>query len=547
MTQRKLLYGLLALVLYSCTPKTNFPASDYYAFKETKTDKWGLVDANGKILVKDEFSEMPVGIYNGIFLVPTGSGVTMFSTKNPTLPIGEKYNDICPFFDDVTPSVKDDEVIKIIDKKGNVKFELPTNYTEASAFYYGYSIVYNKTTSLHEALSTSGDFIKSDKYDIMLSLSGDKFLAIDSEGENIFMINKKMEKITRFDSEISYITPDLKYYAYTDEDGNDGLKNISGEVVIRPKYENLIYVNEGCIIVQDEDDKYGVINIKGENIIRPKYKNVVGVKGNCIAVYDAEKERCGIIDIKGDVVLPFEYSTISVIPNSEYFVVKPHGDSYSYFVDKKGKKIDGMEYYELAIGNDGYGDMYELLSNWFDDQYIVESDYLDVADIVKVMLNETDGPLSQFTRFAGNSPEFVSESLGLSLTKDDISTFLDLEWLPQKHFKNNEYGSLYYTLGFDKIVEEYIDYNYYYYKTEYRFSSYGECTALYINLRLSSNFAQKESKILEGLEAAFKSNGYSKDTNYKTAVYNKEYTVFYNCENGEIVFVVKPRVDLESD
>lgn len=132
MKKSSILFCLVCLLFVSCSNFSNNKSVEtHFPFKENPRDKWGLVDANGKILVANEFKNQPSTVINGMFFVQQDKGYEMYSVKNPLLPIGETYKNIAPFTEDITPAVKEGEGIKYIDKKGHVKIR----YCKSNQFY----------------------------------------------------------------------------------------------------------------------------------------------------------------------------------------------------------------------------------------------------------------------------------------------------------------------------------------------------------------------------------------------------------------------------
>ena len=126
-----ILLCLVCLLFVSCSNVSNNKSVEtHFPFKENHRDKWGLVDANGNILVADEFKSQPSTVINGMFFVQQDDGYELYSIKNPLLPVGEIYKNIAPFTGDITPAVKEGEGIKYIDKKGHIKFKLPLGLSD---------------------------------------------------------------------------------------------------------------------------------------------------------------------------------------------------------------------------------------------------------------------------------------------------------------------------------------------------------------------------------------------------------------------------------
>ena len=105
-----------------------------------------------------------------------------------------------------------------------------------------------------------------------------------------------------------------------------GLLNSKGEEVLKTEYFSLVRPKESLLIysVQNMECKYGVVDCYG-NILIPfgKYDYIDGFyKGFArVKVYDASKEnkeQWGIINEKGQLVLPIEYDNIWNFYGKEY-------------------------------------------------------------------------------------------------------------------------------------------------------------------------------------------------------------------------------------
>ena len=477
----------------------------HFPFKESRSDNWGLIDANGKILISDEFEEQPSEVINGMFFVEQGDGYEMYSIKRPTQPVGDIYKAIAPFTDDLTSSVKKDEGIKIIDKKGNVKYELPLSYKSATNFVNGYSIVtkVENGETKEGVFSSLGEEFFFPGYEIVYAHSNGAFLA--RKDTKMCLLDKKGEIIKDFGESTVVLSEDGKHYIYCDVEDplNEGLKTIKGENVVKPKYNVLFFSEDGNVIFS-EKEKWGIMSLDGKILVKPRYYIIIDCQdGQFIASRDGE--TYGLLNLKEERIIGFEYSTLFFLPNSKNLYAEKEGDKYAYIIDRKNREIAYFSQIETGVSS-----LYKSrFFGFYPSKYtVVKSDYFDVEDCVNSLLYPQGKSYEDFYGFAGMRPGDCAEKMGTSFSYNDIDD--DNGWLPMQTLEQNEYGTIYYNLGFDEVVEVYYDEDdYWQLRPRYAYSN-KPCNYLIAQLELNYGTREHMEQIKNQLENTIEKLGFSK-------------------------------------
>ena len=336
MKKSSILFCLVCLLFVSCSNFSNNKSVEtHFPFKENPRDKWGLVDANGKILVANEFKNQPSTVINGMFFVQQDKGYEMYSVKNPLLPIGETYKNIAPFTEDITPAVKEGEGIKYIDKKGHVKFELPLDIVKATNFINGYSCVGRKENGkVHTGIfSLSGKMLFFPDFNVQQVLSNGTILASkeDETGGMVYLLDSQGKVKTKLGVERSVCSTDEKYYIYEEGIGMYGVSTIDGQKIIKAKYSFLYFTTDGNVIFSDDHERYGIMNTKGEVLIKPRYSMIIDCQDGLFFA-SKDGDSFGLLNMKEERIIGFDYSDLFFVPNSKNLYAEKESDNYVYII-----------------------------------------------------------------------------------------------------------------------------------------------------------------------------------------------------------------------
>lgn len=503
----------------------------HFPFKESKFDRWGLVDARGKVLIEDEFENEITPVLDGVFYAETKGGFEMYSIDNPKNPIGDIYKDIAYFSDGLAPSVKANEGIKYIDKKGNVKFELPLEYLRATRFLNGYSLIARKGPDdfwefggcswenlIWDVVSSKGEIMKFKDFSVEYPFPNGDLLVYSieiggSENEctygptkDFYIIKSNGTKVQLKDFVNSYcilqkwnsellISPDIKYYVYLYSNYSDygcsnvyGIKDVDGKIIIKAKYKDLRFLNDGNIVFYNDDNDCGIMNIKEDVLIRPKYTSIREFGEN---KYIVDRDgKTGLITIKGDRIIDFEYDSLYGL--SEKTLLATSRGQEIELITSDGKTLTYFHEIKPAIIDFNY----------------VESDYLDVKDLIKTILYQSNHSINDFHGFIGKTPRAcITENpylyVFLDYGIDDVDE--DNNWLISKKGFECFYGTIKYSYKFDKVIKvSYDPYDYFKWNPKYSFTN-NPCKGILIELSLKKQYCNKGKIIYGQLESVVQS------------------------------------------
>lgn len=535
-------------MLASCTTNQSKVEATHFPFMKNSGGLWGFVDANGKVVVEDEFRNQPSLVIDGMFIVKTSDRndlLSVFSINNLNNPVAEGFKDIAFFTDGLAPCVREGEGIKYIDKQGNVKFELPLEYIYAKQFENGYSLIARKEKGVFfwDAINTKGEILKFPDYSLLVPLKGGKFLAdkensseyciVDDGGnlktkledvDNHYFDNYEYKYQTIMDADLTkaYLnyktdytfSQDYNYYIFTDSNKEtgfvaNGVKTTDGKILIKGKEGvDLWFLNNGKIKFRNRDEEYGIEDIEGNVLIRPKYKSIETFGKNEYIVSKATDDgwKYGVINQKEERIIGFDYDAIEAISNNILLTLVHstdfiNGTVYKYqIITTKGEVLG--EYAKVVASTNDYG---------VKDYNCVKSDYLDVSDCIKSLLYPNDGierTIDKLYNYAGLSPSDCAMLMEMNLTKDDI---LQNTWLPYKDLLTTDYGTISFSLGFSAgVVETYYDEDdYWHFYPRYTYA-YHACDCIRICLELNDETKSHINQIEKQIDVVLGGLGYSK-------------------------------------
>ena len=211
----------------------------------------------------------------------------------------------------------DFEIIETTPNYGYVRFELMDN----GEIHHDHIIFDNKTLEVTYATSEIF-FMSCDSYRDLFEYKKDDLCGIiDAFGNEILpciysSINLDTDGASEPDEDTLILA--------TEQDKKSTLFDKNGKAVSKT-YDFIDYCDYSGLFSIRQDNKYGIIDKSGTEIIKPKY-NKLSFAFNCdepikylMAGYDWEKK--GVIDLKENVLIPFEYHTIRYLGNDTFFLI----------------------------------------------------------------------------------------------------------------------------------------------------------------------------------------------------------------------------------
>lgn len=116
---------------------------------------------------------------------------------------------------------------------------------------------------------------------------------------------------------------------------------------------NNLWVEENVIKVQ-KNGKYGLINIDGAEVLPCEYDSITAMKGIKNSLIIKKENLVGIVNSHGTIVVPVEYSDIaSITKNYEDGYIVKNSESKFGVINQKGEVLVSCMYNEIKACTDG--------------------------------------------------------------------------------------------------------------------------------------------------------------------------------------------------
>lgn len=338
--------------------------------------QYGVLDSNGKMIIPFEYGKN--WYYNdGYFAVTKNKkrGIIDFD-GNVIIPF--EYEQTIPFSEDLA-AVKKDGKFGYVNKSGQVV--IPFQFDNAQSFKNGRAVVMNfKGRDITKALiNKKGELIIPFDYtyvtpteDGLYNVSvNNSFGLFDRDGKEIapviysaiFNLEEGIRKVqkkgktgyldkngqeiipcvygrgTNFKNGIAVVYKNRKYH----------LIDTQGNIILTSDYEFINEPQDGMLAF-GMDGKQGYIGLDGKVKIPATYKRV-GYFHKGLATVTNDKNLKGIIDKKGNTIVPFEYESIGGFSNGYAYVSK---NNKSGFIDRNGKLVVPMIYDQCRTFDNGF-------------------------------------------------------------------------------------------------------------------------------------------------------------------------------------------------
>jgi hypothetical protein len=501
------LFITILAFLCACSQNDKRGITTHLPFKTNESDRWGLIGTDGKILFENEFENEPSVVINGIFYVKNIDGLYEYYTaeKIPQRIGNKEYLYAGSFLEDIAPVAEPEQHISFIHRDGSTAFVLDyykdEKITEVAEFFNGLAR-FKTQKNKYGYINTKGEFVIPPRF-YYADLAFSEDLAVVWENDSTaYVINTQGEK------QFNLKTKDKGNFN-SFGDFQDGLLrcgdpceyflNTKGEKVLTTPSNIAIHsaFSNGYALIsrrnENNDIYWGVIDRNNEIIIRPKYKHKANGnnrwwwswdKGNDLLCID-DNGKYGLLDIKGNVICPFQFDEMGKFYNEKYAFAKER-DAY-HLIDKNGKEVDRKEYEMVTLGEINYE--------------IIKSDYFNITEILSDL----------FQTFKGKQIGDIYIGMPLS----EVRKVYDLkseesnrnsDFLVLKGIKRDDISS-YYRAFFDQDIVEPI-YSSYRRTTRYEFNNNARIRHIIIGLVFESQVNKQSERVDEAIKKYFTKGGY---------------------------------------
>ncbi len=301
-----------------------------------KDGKWGVVNADGKLVLETVYEYTPGEVYEGFF-----NGLTVVMQNG-------KYG--------------------FVNEEGNIV--IPLAYDYCSNFKNGFADV--RKDGKYGVIDTNGTVLVPIEYQSLSLLPTS--LAIAAKDVKCGVIDMTGNEVVPFIYDnISALPFDSNYYNHLFaiwQNGKAALADIDGNPLTDFVYEHIDFFSEERALVRKEDGKWGYIDKNGVEIIPAVYEKAsqfyhglasvtedgvdsfidttgtVSFVGNALGFYDSynlalrsdDNGKWGAIDRTGKLVVPIEYDDINIY-DEVLIWVNDRTEQRSGYYDKDGNIV----------------------------------------------------------------------------------------------------------------------------------------------------------------------------------------------------------------
>lgn len=168
------------------------------------------------------------------------------------------------------------------------------------------------------------------------------------------------------------------------EGKNYGLKDENGKIIIPAQYENLSALTQKGIKVK-KDGKWGLINYKGEQLTDFKYEKIIARNFGYFRYGDNYKY--GLLSPEGEEVTPPIYSKLNIMENGLVLVEKDQ--SKEGVIDLKGNEVLPMIYndFRKIIFNRAFAYTGRFNNNWINSKYEIVKELNGYGQVYPLDIN----------------------------------------------------------------------------------------------------------------------------------------------------------------
>lgn len=394
---KALLFLISSAILFSCGSKSEH---ELFAFENSNGD-WGYFDVDGKIVITPQFkSAYP--FKDGLARVEIeydGKDKFAYINEKGDYDILKTWDEAMDFSNELAVVRNDLGYPLVINTDLETVLEFP-DASSISSFSdnHAFKIVkYNDYESI-QIINTEGEVVgefEPNNDDEIASLLGNNRFALrgafgdNEKDKSLIIMNNKAETISQLPKNICRVSS-------FDNSGNAlirtcdrkwGVIDNSGKIIINPQFDEIFSDGDNFIIRSGK--KWGWIDSDGDFLINPQFRDVCnrGFNGSDLAAVKVG-DKWGYINKKGKLEINPQFESASPFFGDIALIYKRrsgHG-----IIDCEGKFVANPQYDEVYSGY--YNKKITGVKYSFDyDDFSMESDYLDVKSVVKIIKSNING------------------------------------------------------------------------------------------------------------------------------------------------------------
>ena len=333
-------------------------------FLVSKDGKYGVIDLKGNVLVDLEYDKI---VSDGYYTEQDGYKKSGFVVSNKTEDgfqygyidlAGKNILDVA--YNDIERITKEDDKNLYLIVSENGQYGL-YNHAKKIIEHEYQSITYEDDTDViilqknkkYGVATLEGEIILPVEMDEIVSRgiylyaqAGNDRKVYDTQGNTVDInYNRSIYKTENEEYKISTIlNNNITYYGITDKNYNQ---------LVDENYRYIEYLYENYFIATDENGNLGVINSNGKVILEMKYSSLQKIKGkNIVQAVDTETGISEFYSAKMEKVVSVEKANIQI--QDEYIIIT--NEEEKIYLDNNGNKIEDIANLKNTSFPDEIGD-----------------------------------------------------------------------------------------------------------------------------------------------------------------------------------------------
>ncbi len=311
------------LLFASCSQRN--AEVEYFAFRSTETDFWGMMSPDGEVLVDGKFMFPPHYASQGVFLAQEDDGMYGFYTADKKLQRinDEHYVMAQPFrFDNYTAVCREgDTHFTIIDTRGREVASLPDSIVDIGLFSGGLApFVIDDIVPRMGYIDSQGRVAIAPHYSFAtnflcgvalveeITVGGSKLSVITPDGIAVYTFDNSWRPLaTEYSDGLLPVIGTHGEIAFLDTHGKIAIAPSDKWRMCRPNNPATVpYTFKAGRAIFSDGFHYGLIDKNGRVVVPAQYLNIYLGEGG-LFVAENKDHRWGCIDSDGNVVIPFEH------------------------------------------------------------------------------------------------------------------------------------------------------------------------------------------------------------------------------------------------
>lgn len=290
-----------------------------------KDGKWGAVNERGEWMFEVEFDEIKTRYEGGHFLRKNGK--MGFCDSKGVVTIDFLYDELENYSSSWDGAkAKIDNKWGYVDGEGNIVVPVEYDYVSLD----GNGMIGVKKDGKYGFYNINDGLIIPIEYDYVHSCftSSHPNEAVANRNETWGVINTQGATVLPFVYDSISIDAPNEYRVH--KDGLSGIIDKDGKVLFPFKYKDLgAFDKNGVTYAQNSDGLYGYIDKEDHLLIPFSYKKVRDFHGEYAEV-SMDRDKVGVINKKGEVVVPLRFNEIHICWDDIIEVLKDDRENYRY-------------------------------------------------------------------------------------------------------------------------------------------------------------------------------------------------------------------------